>query len=143
MIYADTSFLVASLIPDAHSGEAMALLGKSGSPLAYGPLHCLELANAVRLKVFWRQITAEQAAAAFAHRDQLLRDEAWVRRGTSLGKALERAEGLSAASTVRTGGRSLDLIHVALALDLGIKQFWTFDKRQRGVAEEAGLVINR
>jgi predicted nucleic acid-binding protein len=143
VIYADTSFLVASLIPDVHSGEAMAMLGKSGSPLVFAPLHCLELANAVRLKVFWKQITAEQAEGAFAHRDHLLRDEAWVRRGTSLRKAIERAEELSAASTARAGGRSLDLLHVALALDLGLKQFWSFDKRQRAVAEEAGLAVNR
>ncbi|MGA2436750.1 MAG: PIN domain-containing protein [Bryobacteraceae bacterium] len=36
---------------------------------------------------------------------------------------------------------TLDLLHVAVALSLGVKTFVTFDERQRAVAKLEGLTV--
>lgn len=55
---------------------------------------------------------------------------------------MARAEGLSSAHTAATKARSLDIMHVACAMELGMRDFWTFDKRQRALALEVGLRVN-
>lgn len=35
--------------------------------------------------------------------------------------------------------RTLDSLHAASALELGAERFWTFDERQEGLAQAAGL----
>ena len=37
---------------------------------------------------------------------------------------------LARRHVARLGGRTLDTLHVASALELKAKQFWTFDERQ-------------
>ena len=39
------------------------------------------------------------------------------------------------------GCRTLDLLHVAVALSLGVNSFVTFDERQRAVARLEGLTV--
>jgi predicted nucleic acid-binding protein len=51
------------------------------------------------------------------------------------------AEALSAADGVTTLCRSLDTLHVALALELGATEFCTFDLRQSRMAASAGLTV--
>jgi predicted nucleic acid-binding protein len=51
------------------------------------------------------------------------------------------AEALSAAHGIGTLCRSLDTLHVALALELGATEFCTFDLRQSRMASAAGLKI--
>ncbi|MGA2250711.1 hypothetical protein [Terracidiphilus sp.] len=40
------------------------------------------------------------------------------------------------------GVRTLDSLHVACALELGARSFWTFDERQERLAIAAGLNTN-
>ena len=51
------------------------------------------------------------------------------------------AEALSAAHGIGTLRRSLDTLHVALALELGVAEFCTFDLRQSRMAAAAGLDV--
>lgn len=46
---------------------------------------------------------------------------------------------LSALHTEELGVRSVDILHVAAALVLGLEVFLTFDTRQRALARLAGL----
>jgi len=39
----------------------------------------------------------------------------------------------------KLGTRTLDSLHVACALELKAKQFWTFDERQTKLAKAVGL----
>ena len=51
------------------------------------------------------------------------------------------AERLSTSYSERLGTRSLDILHVAAALVLGVKEFHTFDTRQAKLAKTAGLKV--
>ena len=53
--------------------------------------------------------------------------------------ALKRAGDLSRKHTPALGCRSLDVLHVASALELERKNFLTFDRRQQKLAEAAGM----
>ena len=51
------------------------------------------------------------------------------------------AERLSELYTDASGHRSMDILHVATALELGVKEFLTFDGNQKKLAEAEGLVV--
>jgi hypothetical protein len=57
--------------------------------------------------------------------------------------ALNRATALSRAHTPKLGTRSLDVLHVACALELKLKHFLTFDVHQRKLATAVGLKLIR
>ncbi len=52
-----------------------------------------------------------------------------------------QVETISASHTATTLCRTLDALHVALAIELGASEFCTFDKRQALLAEAMGLVV--
>jgi predicted nucleic acid-binding protein len=51
----------------------------------------------------------------------------------------ERAQALAGKHTGRLGVRSLDILHVAVALELQAEAFLTFDRRQARLARAEGL----
>jgi predicted nucleic acid-binding protein len=54
---------------------------------------------------------------------------------------LKRSADLSREHTQNLGTRSLDVLHVASALELGLKRFVTFDSRQGQLAIAVGLKL--
>jgi hypothetical protein len=57
--------------------------------------------------------------------------------------ALNRAAELSRSYTPKLGTRSLDVLHVACAVELRLRHFITFDERQGKLAAAAGLKLIR
>ena len=57
--------------------------------------------------------------------------------------ALDGAAELSQRHTPELGIRSLDVLHVACALELKLRHFLTFDERQQQLATAAGLKVIR
>jgi antitoxin (DNA-binding transcriptional repressor) of toxin-antitoxin stability system len=55
--------------------------------------------------------------------------------------ALRRATDLSRKHTSTVGCRSLDVLHVASAIELQFKRFTTFDSRQQQLTKAAGLKL--
>jgi len=55
--------------------------------------------------------------------------------------ALNRAAELSERYTTKLGTRSLDVLHVACALEFKFPRFLTFDARQQKLATSAGLKV--
>ena len=106
-------------------------------------LHQLELRNAMRLRVFRREITADQRGASL---NMVLADLAagvLVAVSPPLAEVVAEAERLSAAHAEQFGTRSLDILHVASALVLGANEFVTYDQRQSALARAAGLKLPR
>lgn len=139
--YADTGFLCSLYAPDAHSVRAAARMKRQELPLPFTWLHQLEFRNALRLRVFRREVTSAQRDASL---NAVLADlAAGVLTITSppLVEVMREAERLSALHSERLGTRSLDILHVACGLVLGLPQFITFDKRQSALAKATGLRV--
>lgn len=139
MEYADTGFLCALYVPDAHTAKAAAAMRRMKSELAFGWIHQLEFRNALRLRVFRKEITAVQRDASL---NLLLADLASgviSHADVSPMELMVEAERLSSLHSERIGTRSLDILHVAAALILGCETFHTFDTRLGKLAKAAGL----
>jgi predicted nucleic acid-binding protein len=141
LIYLDTSFVVSLYSVDANSAAAVVALQTAKLPLLMSALTETETVNALGLREFRKEISQAEAISS-------LRDlEEDLRRGAFLCGALpestfQRARTLSLQSTARLGLRTADLLHVAAALELGSKAFFTFDLRQRKLCSELGLAVN-
>jgi uncharacterized protein len=101
----------------------------------------VEIINALSLALHRSAIPASvHATALAAFQDDLARgrniltDVAWR---TVLNTAAE----ISRLYTPVTGCRTLDVIHVASALELNLKRFVTFDHRQQQLAKAVGLKV--
>lgn len=57
-------------------------------------------------------------------------------------KVISEAEQLSARHTSQDGYRAFDILHVTTALELGAKEFLTFDARQAALAKAAKLKVS-
>jgi predicted nucleic acid-binding protein len=55
--------------------------------------------------------------------------------------AFERCEELGRRFAAQLGTRTLDSLHVAVAIELKADVLWTFDERQRKVAQKIGLAV--
>ena len=62
--YADTGFLCSLYAPDAHTARAARRMQRQLLPLPFTWLHQLEFRNALRLRVFRREITARERDAS-------------------------------------------------------------------------------
>ena len=141
MEYADTGFLCSLYAPDAHTAKAAAAMRRMKSELAFVWINQLEFRNALRLRVFRKEITPAQREASL---NLLLADLALgvlAHADASQKELMVEAERLSASHSERIGTRSLDILHVAAALVLGCETFHTFDTRQGKLARAAGLKV--
>ena len=139
--YADTGFLCSLYAPDAHTPRALARMKRQALPLAFTWLHQLEFRNALRLRVFRGEITAAERDASL---NAMLADLAagvLIAAAPPLAAVMTEAERLSALHSETLGTRSLDVLHVAAALVLGLAQLLTFDSRQAALAKAARLKV--
>ena len=139
--YADTSFLARVYTPHHDSARALAWMQRAREPLPFTPLHRLELRNALRLRVFRNEITAEQRKQAFQEIESDLADATLAHTAIPWTEAFREAEDLATAQTEKLGVRSIDLLHVGLALALKASDFLTFDNKQAVLAKAAGLKV--
>lgn len=139
--YPDTSFLVAVYSPQPDSTKALSWMQRARDPLPFTPLHRHELRNAIRLRVFRREITVEQRKEAFREIDSDLTDNILAHTHIPWTDTFREAETLAAAHTEALGVRSFDLLHVGLAVAFGTTDFLTFDSRQASLARAAGLRV--
>ncbi len=96
------------------------------------------MVNALQLRLFRKEVRSNEVRAAYA----LFRAD--MRDGILSMKSLPatiytQAKLLGLRWTAKIGVRTLDIIHVAVALALEIETFNTFDDRQRRLAKAAGL----
>ncbi|MGH9444229.1 MAG: type II toxin-antitoxin system VapC family toxin [Terriglobia bacterium] len=135
--YADTSFLVSLYTPDVNSPRAAELM--SGKPaLLLTPFGELELLNAFEMRGFRKDLTRREIKRAHNAFES--------DRGSGIFSlqplptlVYEIAARISRRHTFQLGVRTLDILHVASALVLKAEALYTFDERQRGLANAEGL----
>lgn len=150
-IYADSSFLVRILTPEPGTANAVNLYRQMGRPpLFFLKLHALEVANAIRQRVFHQRHTrrsperawvARERDASFALLKKLISRGALIEISADMDPAIELAQKLSLKHTERLGCRGFDLLHVALALELECEAFLTSDRIQGALARAEGLDV--
>lgn len=140
MIYLDTSALLKLYIHEKESASVQQWVMAQDDPLPVWELQQWELMNGLRLKVFWGDITGAQAEKLV----DLFEDR--MRRGQYYFPSVDRSEltvtfRTLSRQTPQMGCRTMDILHVACALQLSPAMFVTFDDRQRALATHAGLPV--
>jgi len=140
-VYADTSFLFSYYLPDANTPNARDWLLAHSDPLPLTPFHRVELRNGISLAVFRRRITEAQAAAAWSGVEQDWQEGRLIPVTVNWSKVFSDAESIATTESPLLGTRSLDIIHVAIAKQVGAVDFLSFDVRQTALAKKAGLIV--
>jgi predicted nucleic acid-binding protein len=141
--YADTGVLCSLYAPDAHSERAILWMERQTGPVFFSWLNQVEFRNALRLRVYRKEITGAQRSASI---NLMLSDlMAGILQSVDPPQAgvLLETERLSATYSERLGTRSLDILHVAMAIVVGSGRFISFDHRQIKLAKAVGLDIAR
>ena len=137
MTYLDTGCFVKLYYPEPDSAKVVAAI--QGKPVCYSPLHELELANALQLKVFFKGATAAQVTAARALVEADLKSGVLVSVGGEWKDIVQEAVKLAEQHTATLGCRSLDILHCAAAKVLAATEFVSTDGRQKKLAAAMGL----
>lgn len=145
--YPDTSFLCALYRLQANSPEAAAYFESIPGPLEVTTLLLYEFRQAVRFQIRLHRFDptkgykqAEGAKMLTYLKTDLIRGDLMTVPGPwpQIHLAAER---LSERYTDANGHRSMDILHVATAIELGAREFLTFDANQRRLASAEGLRV--
>ena len=137
--YADPSALLKLYLNEPESRAMTAWRAKQSGPLPVTLHGRVELINGLALAAHRRLITDAAFAGALAALDDDFETGRCRQTDLLWRSALKRAGELSRQHTRTLGTRSLDVLHVASALELGLRRFVSFDERQLKLAQAAGL----
>jgi predicted nucleic acid-binding protein len=139
--FADTGFIASLYLQETTSAPARAAVQATPVTLPLTPLAMLELRQAFNRAVHRRRITAAQRDALWQDVEADIASGFLVPTPVAAGPLHDTARQLSDRHTPSLGTRSLDLLHVAAALALEAKVFFSFDDRQRKAAASEGLQV--
>jgi hypothetical protein len=107
------------------------------------PAGYVEVTNAIGLALFRGLLSLDDATNSWSWLEKDLAVGHLVKAEILWRAALQRAADLSRDYTPTLGTRSLDVLHVASALELKLPYFLAFDQRQQALAKSVGLKITR
>ena len=139
-VYADTSFLVSLYVLDTNSEKAAAHIQQAKLPFLLTPFGELELTNAISLRLFRRELTSSKIKATQALIQKDLRDGVLQIQLLTMNH-FEKAMRMARRRTPQLGTRTLDILHVASALEFKAEMFYTFDHNQARLAKTEGLRV--
>lgn len=139
--YFDSAVIAKLYVQESNSADAIRLVSADTAPYALTYWQEIEVRNALRLKLFRREITADELHASLAALDEDIATGRWLRPNYVLAEVHDRAAQLSARHAAKIGCRTLDIYHVAAALIIGTPGFVSLDDRQRELARREGLNV--
>ena len=101
----------------------------------------LEVVNAFELRVFRKEASRAEVKSVLTNFEQDLRDRVFQFRRL-LDPTFDRARQLSQQTPAKLGTRAADLLHVAAALELGADYLYSFDRKQRTLAQAVRFKLN-
>jgi predicted nucleic acid-binding protein len=138
-IYIEPSALLKLYLHQAESAAMVGWRARTRGALPLTPHARVEILNGLGLALFRRLIDAGARDDAVRSFEEDIAGGRYVHADVLWRSALRRAAELSLEYTADIGCRSLDVLHVACALELGLPSFLTFDLRQRRLARAVGL----
>jgi predicted nucleic acid-binding protein len=136
--YFDTSALLAAYVTEVHSPAARRTLRRHGS-VPFTALHGLELRNSLELLVGREVLSAAERNGLVTQIQEDRQAGRLIDTTADWQVILTMAEDLSIAHTKKFLTRSLDLLHIATALELKCETFVSGDRRQLKAARAAKL----
>jgi len=140
-IYVDPSALLKFYLHEPESRAMAAWRAKISGSLAVTHHGRVELGNGIALAAHRRPIDERAFEAAWAALDDDFERGRYVLADLLWRSALNRAAALSRQHSRTLGTGSLDVLHVASALELGCRTFVGFDPRQQALAMAVGLRV--
>jgi predicted nucleic acid-binding protein len=140
-IYADPSALLKLYLNEPESRVMAMWRGKIRAPLWVTHHGRLELINGIGLAAHRGMVTEAVYDAALAALDHDFAQGLYMQADLLWRATLKRASEISREFTRAIGCRSLDVLHVASALELGLRSFVTFDARQKQLARAVKLKL--
>ncbi len=141
--YVDPSALRRLYIHEPRSRAFCVWLARTRGPLPLTLHGRAELVNSIQLAVFRRMITPDVADGALADLGSDLSEGRLALADVPWRRALDRATELSRLHTPVLGTRTLDVLHVASAVELGCRALVTYDERQAALARAVKLRVLR
>lgn len=137
----DTGVALKLVLPEPLSARVLAFVKRRRAPVPTTRLIELEMETALNALAFRGAITPVELKAAKTLMAGMTTKGKFVRTGLSLDDIAVESLRLSPRLAIKTGCRTLDLMHVASALLLGCREFVSTDQRQLKAAKLAGLKI--
>lgn len=140
MIYCDTSFLLSLYIADSWSDIADRWVREKAQPVVWTPWHELEFTTALEARVGRGDTERDVANAVFRSLIEHQASGFLLKQPVrSWSEVTTRACQVARAHGAHCLSRSFDVLHVALCLELELKLFLSFDRRQVKLAKRLGL----
>ncbi|MFA5264401.1 MAG: type II toxin-antitoxin system VapC family toxin [Opitutaceae bacterium] len=139
--YVDPSALLKLYLHEPESHSMALWRAKAGGPLSVTHHGRVELINGIALAAHRRLIDERALKGALAALDDDFEQGRYVQADLLWRAALNRAADLSRQHSRTLGTRSLDVLHVASALELGFRTFISFDTRQQALVRAVGLKL--
>jgi predicted nucleic acid-binding protein len=139
--YADSSFLVSLYRKDQHQRAAHRFMATRSETIGFSPLNRIELRNAFRNLAARGEISEQEQRAVFRQITDDLDSGFLLHITVNWSEAFRRTDHLSEEYATSEGQRTIDLLHVAIALEARATTFLSFDERQRKLAKAAGLKV--
>ena len=137
--YYDTGVLLPLYVQEVFSEPVTNLAESRHEAIPFNLLQQVEMETAIRLKLFRGEINRARVHAIVAARDEDVRGGRLLLCSVDWILALEEARRIGERATGQWGCRTLDLLHVAVAVQWRCAAFVTADDRQLKAARSAGL----
>lgn len=137
----DTSVLLKTYVYENRSEEAIRLLEDQVNLPPISPPLKLEFVNALHLKAFRNEISSKERDRYLAAFKEDLSHGRFANPRIDLATVYHTAEQLAKSHSTKLGTRSMDILHVAIALEIGATVFISFDHRQQTLAKVCGLKV--
>jgi predicted nucleic acid-binding protein len=140
-VYFDTGLLLKLYSAEPNSAQATALVQSQGTPIIFCQLQQTELWNALYRKAARNEIDRRKLARSLKRIRSDLDHGILQIPNLEWPEVWMNADRLTAKYALATQCRTLDVLHVAVAMQLDIKTFGTTDVRQMVIARKAGLKV--
>jgi predicted nucleic acid-binding protein len=139
--FLDTGLLIKIYVNEPDSVQALSLVQSLTGPLIFTRFQRAETVNTLRCKQGRGELTHADVAKVLADIRADLRSGFLVLREPDWGRLFASTVRLSQSHAAKTLCRTLDAVHVAIALQLRSVEFATKDARQASLARAAGLHV--
>ena len=141
MRYFDSGVLLKLYLREPNSAQAVALVQQKGALPQLTALHPLEMKAAFGQKLGRGEITSVEHNSLLVDFAKDVAAGVFAEASLRWPAVFMRAEALAGSHASVNLCRSLDTLHVAIAMELGATEFCTFDLRQAEMARAAGLSV--